>query len=977
MKYVPLYIKTDNSLQESLIKIHELIDKALEYNLTALTITDNTMYGVMDFYKLCKSNNIKPIVGLEIKYKEKYIVLYCINYNGYKNLIKLSTIICERGITINDLEKYSNDLICLVPYQSLEIFNDIKGIYKYLYKTYRNLDEKDNLDGDLVYMQETLYLNKEDSRYIKYLVAMKEGITVDTVSTDKLNNYLLSYEEVSKLDDLTNNNYIYDLCNLEIPFHQNLMPIFHNEENIDSYTYLKKKCIEGLKKRFGDKVGIKYQQRLKYELDVISKMGFCDYFLIVYDYIKFAKEHNILVGPGRGSAVGSLVSYLLNITDIDPLKYDLLFERFLNVERVSMPDIDIDFEHTKREDVINYCISRYGIKSVAPIITFGTLASRQAIRDVGRAMDLEFNIVDGLCRLLDSRLSLKENYDNPKVKNYIARYDNLDILYKVATHFEGLKRHTSIHAAGVVMSRYDLDEIIPLDKSHENFYVSGYDMKYLEEIGLLKMDFLAIKYLTIIHSIIDEINQTYHVNITFDNIPFNDSKALKVFEEANTLGIFQFESDGMINFLKRLKANCFDDVCAAIALYRPGPMQNIETYIKRKNNQEKIDYLDDSLIPILKSTYGIMIYQEQIMQIANVMADYSLGEADILRKAMSKKKKDLLLKEEEKFKKRSLKKGYSVSVVNKVYASMLKFAEYGFNKSHSVGYSLVSYRMAYLKAYYPKIFISNLLSTEMNDDSKCKKYIYECKKNNIPILKPDINLSSDKYVEEKEGIRYPLTRIKNVGLAPVLNIMEQRKNGDFQNIFDFIKRCYGKMVNRKTLESLILAGVFDSFEFNRATLFNNLDAIINYGELIKDLDEEFALKPDIKIYPEYTDKFLMEKELELFGLYISNHPITKLKSKYPKTISLNDIDLYFDKIVKAIVYVDQIKEIKTKKGDKMGFIIGSDELATIDITLFPKIYKTINNINKGDIIGIQGKVEKRFDKYQIICSKIMKIDNFD
>lgn len=636
MLYVPLYIKTDNSLQESLIKVEELIKKAKTLDIKALTITDNNMYGVMDFYKLCLQNDIKPIVGLEIEYNDYPIILYCINYQGYQNLIKLSTIISERKITIKELENYSSDLICLVPYKSISIFNDIRGLYKYIFKTYKDLNEKNNLTDDTLYMNETIYLDKEDSSYAKYLVAMKKGVTIDNVSTDKLNNYLMRYDEVKDLYN-ENNAYLYELCNLEIPFHQDLMPIYKNDEGVDSYTYLKKKCIEGLKQRFGNLVSTKYQERLKYELDVINKMGFCDYFLIVYDYIKYAKEHNIIVGPGRGSAVGSLVAYCLNIIDIDPIKYDLLFERFLNIERVSMPDIDVDFEHTKREEMIEYCIKRYGDKSVAPIITFGTLGSKQAVRDVGRAMDFSLSIVDGLCKILDSKLTLLENYNNEKVKTYINRYDNLDILYKIATKFEGLKRHTSIHAAGVVMSKYELDNIIPLDKSHTNFYTSGYDMKYLEEIGLLKMDFLAIKYLTIIHEIIDDINKKYNVGLTFDNIPFNDKEALKIFETANTLGIFQFESEGMISFLNRLKANNFDDICAAIALYRPGPMQNIPTYIKRKNGEEQIDYLDESLKPILKSTYGIMIYQEQIMQIANVMADYTLGEADILRKAMSKK----------------------------------------------------------------------------------------------------------------------------------------------------------------------------------------------------------------------------------------------------------------------------------------------------------------------------------------------------
>ena len=822
-------------------------------------------------------------------------------------------------------------------------------------------------------MDEIVYLYDYEKENIKYLDAVRNGTTINNVGSVRLNNYLRTDDEIENLGFFDNNDLINELCDLELPFNQELMPIYENEDGVDSYTYLKKKCIEGLKNKFGEKISSKYQERLKMELNVINQMGFCDYFLIVYDYIKFAKESNIIVGPGRGSAVGSLVAYCLNITDIDPLKYDLLFERFLNVERVSMPDIDIDFEHTRREDMIEYCRQKYGEKRVAPIITFGTLGAKQAIRDVGRASDLDLNLIDGLCKLIDSRLSLEENYNNPKIKTYLSRYDGLEEIYKRAKYFEGLKRHTSIHAAGVVMSRVDLDEVIPLDKSHQGFYTSGYDMQYLEEIGLLKMDFLAIKYLTIIHEMIDEVNRVYNTNLTFDNIPFNDEEALKIFESANTLGIFQFESDGMVNFLNQLRANSFDDICAAIALFRPGPMQNIPTYIKRKNGQEKIDYLDQSLEGILKSTYGIMIYQEQIMQIAQIVADYSLGEADILRKAMSKKKKDLLLKEEEKFVSRAIQKGYDKDLVTKIYKLMLKFAEYGFNKSHSVGYSLVSYRMAYLKAHYPSIFMSNLLSIDMNDASKEKKYLYECRKNKIEVLRPDINLSDEKYHMEELGIRYPLTNIKNVGVVATRSILNERKNGKFKDLYDFIKRCYGKSVNRKTLESLINAGVFKSFGVNRNTLIQNLDSIINYGELIKDLDEEFALKPEIKAYEEYSSRQIMELELDLFGLYLSKHPITEVKSNFKNIVSLTEVPSYFDKMIEVVVYVDKIKEITTKSGAKMVFISGSDELSNIDLTVFPDTYQEMEHIEKGDILLARARVEKRYDQYQLIVNKIKKI----
>ena len=495
--YTPLYIKTDNSLQTSMIKINDLIEYALNNNIKSLTITDNNMYGVMDFYKACINNGIKPIIGLEIKYKDYKIVLYAVNYNGYKNLIKLSTLSSEKALELNFIELYSSDIICIVPYESLKI-----------------------------YMNETLYLKESDKEYIKYIDAIREGISVDNLTINHFNNYIITEDEFIELykESIENNYFITEISNIEIPFNQKLMPKYINEDGIDSFSYLKKQCIEGLKKHFGTTVKQIYKERLKYELDIINKMGFCDYFLIVSDYVKYAKEHDIIVGTGRGSAVGSLVAYCLMIIDVDPIKYDLLFERFLNPERVSMPDIDIDFEHDKREEVINYCINKYGKKRVVPIITFGTLGAKQAIRDVAKAMDIRLDVVDLLCKLIDSKKDLKSNYnDNLKIRDLLNRKEELKKCYGIAMKFEGLKRHTSIHAAGVVMSNIDLDEVIPLDKSHD-FYVSGYDMTYLEELGLLKMDFLAIKYLTTIHNIIDSINKDYNINIKFDLIPLNDSK---------------------------------------------------------------------------------------------------------------------------------------------------------------------------------------------------------------------------------------------------------------------------------------------------------------------------------------------------------------------------------------------------------------------------------------------------------------------
>ena len=969
--YVPLNIKTDNSLQSSMISINKLISFALNNSIKALTITDNNMYGVIDFYKACKKNNIKPIIGLDININDKHIILYAKSYIGYLNLVKLSTLQSESNIDIHNLYTHAFDLIAIIPYDSIDIYDKLKDAFNILFVSYKNNEEKNNIKYNKLYMNSIMCLNKSDTKYLKYLEAIKEGMSLKFIDNNYSDNYLKLENEIIK-DDINNNIYIYENCNCEIVFNNNLMPTFKNDFSLNSFDYLKKLCISGAKKRFGSKIGRLYQDRLKYELSIINKMGFSDYFLIVQDYVNYAKSNNIIVGTGRGSAVSSLVAYLLNITDVDPLKYDLLFERFLNPERISMPDIDIDFEHDKRDQVINYCIEKYGKKKVAPIIAFGTLGCKAAIRDVGRCLDIDLKQIDALSKLLDSNISLKENYEkNKKLQAFLTRKNDLFNLYKDAIHFEGLKRHTTIHAAGIVMSNTNLDNIIPLTK-HDNFYISGYDMTYLEEIGLLKMDFLAIKYLTIIHNIIDLVNKNHNINLNFEKIKM-DKYSIDIFTKADTIGIFQFESAGMINFLTKLKPDCFDDIIACIALYRPGPMKNIDTYIKRKNKKEKIDYIHDSLKDILTPTYGIIIYQEQIMQIAKIMADYTLGEADILRKAMSKKKKDLLESQKDIFKDRSLKKGYDIVTINRVFELMLKFAEYGFNKSHSVGYSMVSIKMAYLKAHYRKEFYLCLLESDKGSKEKVKQYIYELRKNGIEIINPDINLSLDKYFIDNNKIIYPLSYIKGINTSIVLNIIEERKNGKFKDIFDFVSRCYNKNINKKVIEALIYTGCFDNLGFNRKILIDNLDVITNYGELYNDL-KEYALVPEINITEDYSKKEIMNIEYNYFGFYLKNNPISIAKRIKNNNISISMIKNYFNKIINIVVIVDNIKEIETKTNkEKMAFLTVSDELDSTTVVLFPNIY-SMYQINKGDILYIKGKVEKRLDNYQIIAQNIEVID---
>ena len=952
--YTPLNIKTENTLLSSLIRIDELVDFALSNNIKSLSITDTKMYGVYYFYKKCIENNIKPIVGLDINYDGYRIILYCKNYNGYKCLLKLSSL--DKVVSSDFINV--DDLICIVPYSSLDKYDELKSIFFSIFVGYKNKQEEELGYANMVYMNDILCIDKSDLGYLKYLECIKTGKSINEILDSSC--YMLSFDEVNKLYPryISNNYKIYDMCDLKMEYSCDLLPKYDCPDKMDSLSYLKSLCVRGMKRIFGSSAPKVYVDRLKYELDVINNMGFCNYFLVVSDYVKFAKESGILVGPGRGSAAGSLVSYLLNITTIDPIKYNLLFERFLNPERVTMPDIDIDFEYTRREEVVNYCISKYGSKRVAPIITFGTLGAKQSIRDVGRCLSIPGKTIDRLCSYINSDISLKDNYSNPNIKKLLSTDKSLVKLYNVASRLEGIKRHTSIHAAGIVMSSVDLDEVIPLDFNHD-FYTTGYSMEFLEELGLLKMDFLALKNLTLINDVLKD------VGISFDSIPMNDIDTIKLFQSGNTSGVFQFESSGMISFLKKFKPSSFEDIIACIALYRPGPMSNIDKFIARKHGREAISYIVPSLEPILKSTYGIIVYQEQIMQIAQVMAGYSFGEADILRRAMSKKKESILIKEREKFIDGCVNNGYSLDDSNQVYDLILKFASYGFNRAHSVSYAMVSYRIAYLKVHYPLVFMKELLNSNIGSDSKIREYIYECKERGINVLTPNINISDSKFILSDNGLLFPLTSIKGVGNQYALKIISERENGEFLNIFDFVKRCSVAGI----MEELIFSGCFESFGYNKKTLIDNLEKIVNYSSLGELFDDDKFL-PILDYRDEYDSKYLMEKEYELFGFYLSNHPVTGYKKKY-NTINLSNISNYFDKVIDLVVYVDRIKEVDTKKGDKMCFITGSDEGTSIDVVMFPKIYNS--NIKIHDILYLNGRVEKRHDKYQFVVNSIKEI----
>lgn len=968
MHYLPLFIKTEYSLLNSMIKIPDLVAFAKKNNLKALTITDDNLCGGMEFYKNCMENDIKPVFGLTIHLENSIYVLYAKNKKGYQNLIKLSSIYSERKLEIKDLKEYKEEVIAIIPYQSLNLKEALKEIYTDIYFSYENKEQRDQIEEEKrVYMKEILYLEKEDSKYLDYVYAIRDGILLDQVTSHKQDNHLKL-----EIENLENNQEILNMCNVEIEetgFH---IPKFECPEEYQSYDYLKYLCKEGLKKRFGNMVPIKYIDRLKYELNVIHEMNFDDYFLIVWDYIEFAKKNDILVGPGRGSAAGSLVSYCLGIIEIDPLKYNLLFERFLNKNRVTLPDIDIDFDGFRKEEVIEYCKQKYGEKRVANIITFSSLTSKQVIKDVGRVLDLPVESVDYLTKMVRTKSSLQHNYEtSDRIRNHLMKNEELKKLYQIAMKLEGLKKHISIHASGVVISKIDLDEVIPT-VTYENMLLSGYSMEYLESLGLIKMDFLSLKTLTTMKSIIDEIRLKEPFKL--EDISLTDEKTLDLFKCGNTIGVFQFESSGMIALLNKFKPVCFEELYHIIALYRPGPMGNIDTFIRRRNRLEKVDYLHPNLVNVLKSTYGILIYQEQIMQVANIMANYTLGEADILRRAMSKKKESILLKEKEKFISRSVQNGYDLELSNKVYHLILKFAEYGFNKSHSVAYALISFQMAYLKAHYPAYFLKNLLSSVIGSDMNTKEYIKECKNNGIKILPPDIVKSGKEYTIEENSIRFSLTNIKNVGIIVVEHILERRRQEPFKDFLDFVTRTNRSVVNRLVIQNLVYAGCFDSFGYTRKTLIENLDAVLNYAELLDDLNGIKIEKPEIVIYEEYSKKELTNHEFEALGFYLHNHPVKEYRVKYKIKHSLSSISNYLNKNIEVIACVDSKKEIRTKNGDRICFLKCSDEFDIVQAVLFSETYKQYDIMKVGDIIKIKGRTNRREGKDQLIVNQVEVIE---
>ncbi len=1006
MELVNLFVKSEYSMLDSTCAISRLVEKAKQQGVKTLAITDDgVMHGAIKFYSACLEKNIKPIIGLKVKYRfndiESSILLYAMNNIGYQNLMKISSRIkVQNGyVEIEYLQKVSLGIIAVTCgrynfifnnfetnyHFSVEHLNLLKNTFSFLYlgiskdtliekekyDKFKQFAEKMNVKR--VALHEIAAINKEELIALDVLKMIRN----QRYTSDNVDYSFLSNNELTKLfsDDqeaLKNTLDFERMCSIHIQFGEYITPRY--DANIDSQGYLMALCQKGLYKRLKDskitnvKLIERYNKRLNYELQVIHKMGFDDYFLIVWDYVKFAKKEDIYVGPGRGSAPASLVSYCLGITDVDPITNQLLFERFLNVERATMPDIDIDFPDDRRDEVIKYVGKRYGKERVAHIVTFGCFASRSAIRDVAKVLKLnEVRLKEILkCIGKDSYRSLKEIYsENEKLKELCASYEDIGKVVKIAKMIEGLPRNTSTHAAGIVMTKDELVNYTPLDLGLNDIYQTQYEASDLEKLGLLKNDFLGLRNLTIIKNCIDLIKKD-DSNFKIPKI-YNDEETFKMLARGDTMGVFQLESAGIRKVLRELKVSSFEDITSAIALYRPGPMDIIPTFIKRKFKEEVVTYPHPDLEPILKNTYGTIVYQDQIMLIAWRFAGYTLGEADILRRAVSKKKKEVLEAERINFVNSSIKQGYTKEVAEEIYDYIVKFANYGFNKAHSVAYAVVAYETAYLKTHYPEYFFSTLMSSVIGSDSMMNEYISEARKRNINVLPPMVNYSGIIFESKNHQIIYPLIGITGLGAVKTQEIIEERQKGLFKDFEDFVVRTKN-IISPTIVENIIYSGALDSFGLTKKAMVNNYKNILSKTQyaFINQL-ELLAIDYDIDEYP-YG--YLLEKEKEILGLNIKYNFMFEYEHLYQNSNIQKIIDAKNMPYAKILGVVKKIKESKTKKDEVMAFCTVYDDSDTIEVTIFPNQYEKLNNLSIGQVFEITGKIEKRKNQLQLIVDNM-------
>ncbi|WP_413627353.1 DNA polymerase III subunit alpha [Fructilactobacillus vespulae] len=1023
MGYVPLQNISSYSLLQSPNTLPKLIKNAKEKGYDALALTDeNVMYGAVAFYKEATKQGIKPIIGLTINVKgfsliehDFKLVLLAKAKLGYQNLMKISTKLMTSAdrVSISDLAGLFNDIYVLIPEQSevktlieyheldkaAEVITNLKQyiatddlklgvtIFEEHPDQLKEFSQQNNVE--LIAINSVSYLKATDYFDTKILKAIASGGIFENIDLQKgeLGKDWLrlpadiekEYQKLGLSEALKNNEVLKANCNVSIPKQAPHLPKFITPDGSSSVSYLKKKCMSGLKNRGLDN-NERYLKRLNHELEVINRMGFDDYFLIVWDVINFAHNHDIITGPGRGSAAGSLVAYSLAITDVDPIKYDLLFERFLNEERAQMPDIDIDIPDDKRAQILSYVHSKYGDNHVAQIITFGTLGAKQAIRDVGRVFGMKPTEMNAWSKAIPNVLheSLQQSYkDSQNLRNIIEDYPINKTLFKTAVAIEGLPRHFSTHAAGLILSDQPIVEKSPLQNGNEGILMTQYSKYYVEDVGLLKIDFLGLRNLSIMANIVNTIKDNYETDFDITKISLEDPQTIKLFQAGMTNGVFQFESAGIKSVLRRMQPTNFGLIAAVNALYRPGPMENIDSFIKRKDGKEPINFTNSAIKAILGSTFGIIVYQEQVMQLAATMAGFSLGQADVLRKAMSKKHQSEMDEMKGRFIDGAIKNNYSKKIAETTFDYIERFANYGFNKSHAVAYSKMAFELAYLKVHFPGPFFTAILNSVMGNNVKTKIYIKEAKDSGVTVLGPNINQSMSNFVFNNPRICFGLSSIKGLRSDFIRHILETRQaGGPFKDLNDFIERIDPKFRKIDQIKALAYVGCFDDFEYNRRELIEAIPKLVQSAEyggslaLISGMDVKIEYKKD------FADWEKVNFENEYLGTYLSGHPVERYSGLGRVLKSINSTEIIENQQgISIFGIINNIKVIRTKKGEQMAFMTISDQFGNVEVTIFPQLYKQISKwIKVNLVIWINGSVEKRRG-IQLIANQIKNAAN--
>ena len=1073
MNFTHLHVHTEYSLLDGSNKINEYVSRVKELGMKSAAITDHgVMFGCIDFYKAAKAAGIKPILGCEVyvapgsrfdkekgKEEDRYyhLVLLAETQEGYQNLIKIVSYGFVDGfyykprVDMELLEQYHEGIIALSACLAGEVARNLaRGFYEegkeaalryekifgkgnfFLELQDHGIPEQRQVNHELIRMSretgielvatnDVHYTYSSDAEAHDILLCVQTGKSLKDENRMRYEGgqyYVKSEEEMRRLfpyapEAIENTGKIAERCNVEIEFGVTKLPKFDVPDGYTAWEYLNKLCFEGLDKRYTDNKE-ELKKRLNYELGVIKDMGYVDYFLIVWDFIRYAREQGIMVGPGRGSAAGSLVSYTLGITKLDPIKYDLLFERFLNPERVSMPDIDVDFCFERRQEVIDYVVEKYGKDQVVQIVTFGTMAARGVIKDVGRVMDVPYVQCDTIAKMIPQELNItidKAMKANPELKKIYETDETVRKLIDMSRRLEGLPRHTSMHAAGVVISQKPVMEYVPLSRGSDGSLVTQFTMTTLEELGLLKMDFLGLRTLTVIQNAEKLVRRDKGIELDMDKIDYEDKKVYGMLGAGKTEGVFQLESTGMKNFMKELKPGNLEDIIAGLSLYRPGPMDFIPQYIKGKNNPDEIHYDCPELEPILKATYGCIVYQEQVMQIVRSLGGYTLGRSDLVRRAMSKKKASVMEKERQNFVYGNeeegvpgcIHRGISEKTANKIYDDMIDFAKYAFNKSHAAAYAVVSYQTAFLKYYYPVEYMAALMTSVIHNPSKVAEYILSSRKMQIEILPPDINFGESEFSADHGAIRYGLSAIKSLGAPMIRAIVEERKeNGKYQSLRDFIERMSGKELNKRAIENLIKAGALDQVAGNRRQKLmvyaeivdavnqekkNAMTGQMSLFDLISDEEKEAyeIQRPKVE---EYSKEELLSFEKEVLGVYISGHPLEEYEERWRKNITARTVDFQIDEElgtskagdgeIAVIGGIITNKTVKYTRNNKvMAFLTIEDLVGTVEVVVFPNDYeKNVQKMEEDSKVFIRGKVQGDADKAsKLICEKIYSFDD--